>query len=116
MGIGLASGPLLTYFLQQVLGFDYMQTFYSLSAIIFIFGNIFVCLVPSSVNADSTLETRLRANSEDETQIVNVPYCDFFKTRRVVMALLAYSTTALIISFYDPILSIRLVSLGVDVS
>ena len=31
------------------------------------------------------------------------------------MALLAYATIALVISFYDPILSIRLVSLGVDV-
>ena len=45
-----------------------------------------------------------------------MPYFDFLKNKRVVMTLLAYSTTALIITYYDPILSLRLTEIGVDES
>ena len=49
MGVGLSSGPLLTFFLQQVLGLEYIATFYSLSAFIFFLGNFCVFLIPSSI-------------------------------------------------------------------
>ena len=90
-----------------------MQTFFSISGFIFIFGNLFVCLVPSSIDGDSLESRKASANTHDEQQVVDVPYSNFFKNKRTVMTLLAYSTTALIITFYDPILSIRLNEIGV---
>ena len=65
MGVGLSSGPLLTYLLQQVLGLEYTATFYSLSAFIFFLGNFCVYLIPSSIEEDS-IEVRNRSQTADE--------------------------------------------------
>ncbi len=52
--------------------------------------------------------------SRDDDLIVDVPYVAFFKNVRSMMALMAYFTIAMIIVFYDPILSHRLVILGIE--
>lgn len=112
MGFGLTIGPLITILLQHVLEFDYMQTFYSLACLIFIFGNSFVLLIPKSIDDSSLYDSRF--GSEDELQVINVPYSHFLRNTRGIMALMAYFTTASVIVFYDPILSTRVVALGID--
>ena len=79
---------------------------YVFAIIIFVVGIISSSFVPRHVDA------KIEEGEEDEP-MVDVPYSDFFKNPRVFMALLVYFSVAIFYMFYDPILSLRLLDIGV---
>ena len=103
LGIGLTIGPFVSWFLSAVIGLNYMETFFTFAGMIFIFGTILICSIPASLD-----ESR-KIDAED---MVDVPFSDFFKNPRVLMALFGYFMCAVLLIFYDPILSLRMEKLG----
>ena len=73
---------------------------------IFVIGMTSVCFVPKRIDADIP--------EDEEEAMIDVPYGDFLKSPRVVMALVVYFSVAIFYMFYDPILSLRLSDLGVS--
>lgn len=104
-GIGLTMGPVVSSVVQFWL--EYIGILYFFAALIFLVGMTSVCLVPKRIDADVP-------DGEEEEAMVDVPYTDFLKNSRVVMALLVYFSVAIFYMFYDPILSLRLSDLGVS--
>ena len=104
-GIGLTMGPVVS----SVVAFwlEYIGIMYFFAGLIFIVGMISVCFVPKRIDADVE-------EGDDEEAMVKVPYLDFLKNPRVVMALVVYFSVAIFYMFYDPILSLRLSALGVS--
>ena len=54
----------------------------------------------------------IRKGSDDD-DIVDVPFGDFFKNRRVFMGLIAQIISGCTICFYDPILTLRMEDIGI---
>ena len=79
---------------------------YVFAILIFTVGIFSSCFVPKHVDAKT-------AEGEEDDPMVDVPYSDFLKNPRVFMALLVYFSVAIFYMFYDPILSLRLLDIGV---
>ena len=104
LGTGLTLGPFVSWFLNAVVGLNYMFTFFTFAGLIFVFGTILICAIPSRLDDYERFG--------DEEAPVDVPFGDFFKNTRVLMALFAYFMAAVLLIFYDPILSLRIEALG----
>ena len=103
-GIGLGMGPVIASICQIWL--EYIGIMYVFAVLIFLVGITSACFVPRHVDA------KVGEDEEDEP-MVDVPYGDFLKNPRVFMALLVYFSVAIFYMFYDTILSLRLLDIGV---
>jgi predicted MFS family arabinose efflux permease len=82
---------------------DYIGIQFVLGFIVLLVGTITVIVIPDDMDHDED-------NEKEST--INVPYVDIIKNKRVSMAFVMYFMNAIGYTFYEPILSIRLRSLG----
>ena len=104
LGVGLASGPAFTTLLE--VWFDYIVIEYFFSGFIILTGIASAWVVPKRIDAER--------NEEGAEKAIDVPYSEYFKNRRVLMALIAQVISGAAICFFDPILALRMESIGVD--
>ena len=101
MGIGLSCGPAFSTVLQKWLHYIAIEYFFALFMLVT--GLISVCMIPAKIR-----------KGEEEGDIVDVPFGDFLKNRRVLMGLIAQVIAGTTICFYDPILAVRMEDIGIE--
>ena len=106
LGIGLTAGPFMSWMFNAVIGLDYQMTFFAFAAMIFVFGTLVICTIPKTLDEQDQMT--------EEEKPIDIPFGAYFKNTRVLMALLAYFMAAVLLIFYDPILSLRIENLGLD--
>ena len=50
LGVGLCIGPFISWFLNAVLGFNYMETFFTFAGLIFVLGSLLIYVIPISLD------------------------------------------------------------------
>ena len=101
--LGYMLGPAIAAILYR--WFDYIAIQFIFGFIVLLVGVFTIVVIPDRID---------RADCEEgDEKTVNVPYREFLKNPRAMMACLMYFLTACGFCFYEPILSIRLYEIGV---